>query len=64
MSHRGWREVRKLANEQFGGFLVATDFSESDGTGTVTMRLLDATGGLERARVSGCDHDGDGGGGG
>jgi hypothetical protein len=55
-----WEGVRELANEQFSGFLVATDFSKGDGTRAVTMGLLDATGGLEQ-RVSDCDHDGEGG---
>ena len=31
----------ELANEKFGGFLVTTDFSKSDGTGSVTMGFLD-----------------------
>lgn len=35
---------RQLADEQFGTFLVATDLTESDGSGPVTMGLLDAAG--------------------
>lgn len=34
----------QLADEQFGTLLVATDLTESDGTGTVTMGLLHAAG--------------------
>lgn len=34
----------QLADEQFSRFLVTTDFSKSDGTRAVTMRLLDTTG--------------------
>jgi hypothetical protein len=33
----------KLANQELGGFLITTDFSESDCTGTITMRLLDTS---------------------
>ena len=40
-------EVRKLANEQLSRFLVSTNFSQSDGTRTVTMGLLDTTRGLQ-----------------
>jgi len=32
----------KLANEKFGGFLVTTDFSKGDSTGSVTMGFFDA----------------------
>jgi hypothetical protein len=39
--------LRELANEQFGRFLVTTDFTERDGTGTVTMGFLDSSGGLD-----------------
>merc|ERR1711881_123158 len=35
----------QLADEQFGRFLVATNFSEGHGTRTVTMGLLDSSGG-------------------
>lgn len=34
----------ELADEQLGGLLVATDLTESDGTGLVAVRLLHATG--------------------
>lgn len=34
----------QLADQQLGGLLVPTDFSQGDCTGTVTMGLLDATG--------------------
>jgi hypothetical protein len=54
MSHSGGGEVflhgggiRELADEQFSRLLVTTNFSESDGTRTITMGLLDTTGGLE-----------------
>jgi len=30
----------ELADQKLGGFLVPSDFPESDGTGTVTMRFL------------------------
>jgi hypothetical protein len=33
----------QLADEEFGGLLVATDFTESDGTGPEAMGLLDTT---------------------
>jgi hypothetical protein len=36
---------RELADEQFGAFLVAPDFSESHCTGPVSVRLLHSTGG-------------------
>ena len=35
----------ELTDEKLGGTLVATDLTESDGTGAVTVRLLDTTGG-------------------
>ena len=35
----------QLADQKFGGLLVTTDLTESDGTGTVTMGFLDSTGG-------------------
>jgi histone H3 len=35
----------QLADEKVGGLLVTTDLTESDGSGTVTMRLLDSSGG-------------------
>jgi hypothetical protein len=34
----------KLADEELGRLLVATDLTESDGTRLVTVRLLDTTG--------------------
>ena len=34
-----------LADEEVGGLLVLADLTESDGTGAVTVGLLDATGG-------------------
>lgn len=34
----------KLADEKLGGLLVATNLTESDGTGLVAVRLLDTTG--------------------
>jgi len=37
----------QFANEQFCGFLVATNFSESDCTRTVTMGFLDTSRCLE-----------------
>jgi hypothetical protein len=37
----------KFADQEFSGFLVSSDFSESDGTGTVTMGFLDAAGTVE-----------------
>jgi hypothetical protein len=33
----------QLADQELGRLLVATDFTESDGTGAITMRLLDAS---------------------
>lgn len=35
----------ELADEKLGRLLVATDLAESDGTGLVTVRLLDTSGG-------------------
>jgi hypothetical protein len=35
----------ELADEELGGLLVATDLTKSDGTGPVTVGLLDSTGG-------------------
>ena len=35
----------ELADEQLGGLLVAPDFTERDGSGPETMRLLDTSGG-------------------
>jgi hypothetical protein len=35
----------QLADEQIGTLLVATNLTESDGSGTVTMGLLDSSGG-------------------
>ena len=35
----------RLADEEVGGLLVLADLAESDGTGAVTVGLLDATGG-------------------
>lgn len=34
----------QLADEKLGGLLVATDLTESDGTGLVAVGLLDTTG--------------------
>jgi hypothetical protein len=34
----------ELANEELGRLLVATDLTKSDGTGLVSVRLLDTTG--------------------
>ena len=34
----------QLADEELGGLLVATDFTQSDGTGLVAVRLLDTSG--------------------
>jgi hypothetical protein len=39
---------RELADEEFGGLLVATDLTESDGTRLVAVRLLDTSGGWRR----------------
>ena len=35
---------RELANKQFGGLLIPSDFAESDGTRPETMGLLHTTG--------------------
>jgi hypothetical protein len=35
---------RKLADQELRRLLVATDLTESDGTGLITVRLLDTTG--------------------
>ena len=43
----------ELADEQLSRLLVATDLTESDGTGLVAVRLLDTTGG--RGALAGCD---------
>lgn len=34
----------ELANQELSGLLVATDLTESDGSGLVAVRLLDTTG--------------------
>jgi len=34
---------RKLADEEFGGFLVATNFTKSDSSGPEAMGLLDTS---------------------
>jgi hypothetical protein len=39
---------RQLADEELGALLVATDLTESDGSGAETMGLLDTAGGLGR----------------
>jgi len=36
---------RKLSDEELSGFLESSDFSESDGTGSKSVGLLDATSG-------------------
>jgi len=41
----------ELSDQELGGLLVTTDLTESDGTGPVTMGLLDTTGG--RGALSG-----------
>jgi hypothetical protein len=43
---------RKLSDQELGGLLVLSDFSESDGTGPVPVGLLDTTGG-RRCGLSG-----------
>lgn len=43
---------RQLADQQLGGFLVATDLTQSNGAGTIAMGLLHAAGG-RRALASG-----------
>ena len=35
----------QLADQKFGGLLVTTDLTESDGTGTIPVGFLDSTGG-------------------
>merc|ERR1712066_145618 len=35
----------QLADQKFGGLLVTTDLTKGHGTGTITMGLLDSTGG-------------------
>jgi len=35
---------RELADQELSGLLVATNLTKSDGTGLVTVRLLDASG--------------------
>jgi len=35
---------RKLSDEEISRFLVFSDFSQSDGTGSISMGLLDTTG--------------------
>ena len=35
----------QLADQKFGGLLVTTDLTESDGTGAIPMGFLDSTGG-------------------
>ena len=35
----------QFTDEELSGFLVTTDLTESDGTGTVTMGFLDTSGG-------------------
>ena len=42
----------KLADEQLRRFLVPTDLTKSDGTGTETMGLLDTTSALKKRSVS------------
>ena len=43
----------ELADEQLGGLLVAPDFTERDGSGPETMRLLDTAGrGLFRTTMT------------
>jgi hypothetical protein len=34
---------RKLSDQKLGRFLVSTDFTKSDGTGSESVRLLDST---------------------
>ena len=50
----------ELADQEFGRFLVATDFTESDGTGAVTMGLLDTSRGLHIIRQYFVFHGGKG----
>ena len=42
----------ELADEELGRLLVATNLTESDGTGLIAMRLLDTTG--RRGGLAGC----------
>jgi hypothetical protein len=37
-------DSRKLANEELSRLLVTTNLTKGDGTGTVTVRLLDTSG--------------------
>ena len=46
----------QLADEELSGFLVFTDLTESDGSGSVTMRLLH-TSGSGGGFASGCKND-------
>jgi hypothetical protein len=48
MARRGRQDARELADEELSRLLVTTDLTESDGSGTVTVRLLDTTGGGRR----------------
>ena len=43
----------QLADQQLRGLLVAADLSQSLGSGTVTVRLLDAAGGRGRGALPG-----------
>ena len=43
---------RQLADEKLGRLLITTDFTQSDGTRTITMRLLYST--SRRSTLSGC----------
>jgi len=38
------RDLRKLANEEFGRLLVTTNLTKSDSSRTVSVRLLDTSG--------------------
>jgi hypothetical protein len=42
---------RKLADQKLSGLLVTTDFTKSDSTGSVSVRLLDSSSG--RSRLAG-----------
>ena len=46
----------QLADEELSGFLVFTDLTESDGSGSVTMRLLHTSGSGGRF-ASGCKNE-------
>ena len=47
---------RELANQEVGTLLVTTDLTESDGSWSVSVRLLDTTGGWGRLTGSlGCE---------